>query len=122
MEKLKNITVIFLLAVGLLTSVAPAKTTSVLLQEGLYAEEIQGDLDAAIKIYEQVISESKEIQRAAAQATYRIGMCFLKKGEKSKAAERFRNLISKYPEHKTLMARAREQLKKLGPAFMGNIG
>ena len=121
MEKLKSITIIFLLAVGLLSSAAPAKTVSVLLQEGLYAEEIEGDLDAAIKIYEQVISESKETQRAAAQATYRIGMCFLKKGEKAKAAEQFRNLISKFPEQQPLVARAREQLEKLGPAFMGSI-
>ncbi len=121
MEKLKSITIIFLLSVGLLSSAAPAKTVSVLLQEGLYAEEIEGNLDAAIKIYEQVISESKETQRTAAQATYRIGMCFLKKGEKAKAAERFRNLISKFPEQQTLGTRAREQLEKLGPAFMGSI-
>ncbi|MHC4084126.1 MAG: tetratricopeptide repeat protein [Planctomycetota bacterium] len=121
MERSKSITIIFLLAVGLLTSVAPAKTTSVLLQEGLYAEEIEGDLDSAIKIYEQVISESKETQRAAAQATYRIGMCFLKKGDKAKAAEQFRNLISKYPEQETLGTRAREQLEKLGPAVLDDF-
>jgi hypothetical protein len=121
MERLKSITIIFLLAVGLLSSVAPAKTTSVLLQEGLYAEEIEGDLDAAIKIYEQVIAESEKVQRAAAQATYRIGICFLKKGEKAKAAEQFRNLISKYPEQQTLGTRAREQLEKLGPAILDDF-
>jgi len=38
-----------LLAVGLPASVAEAKPASVLLQEGLYAEEIEGDLDAASK-------------------------------------------------------------------------
>ena len=92
MEKLKNITIIFLLAVGLLSPVASAKTTSVLLQEGLYAEEIEGDLDGAIKIYEQVIAKGKEAQQAAAQATYRIGMCFLKKGNKAKAAEYFQQI------------------------------
>ncbi len=68
MERFKNITIIFLLAVGLLNSVAPpfcfanrssgAKPASVLLQEGLYAEQIDGDLDAAIKIYEQIIKDS----------------------------------------------------------------
>lgn len=115
MEKLKSITIIFLLAVGLLTSVAPAKTTSVLLQEGLYAEEIEGDLDAAIKIYEQVISESKKAQRTAAQATYRIGMCYLKKGEQAKAATQFSNLVSQFPEQKPIVDKARKQLSKLRP-------
>ena len=121
----RNITIIFLLAVGLLNSIAPpicfanrssgTKSASVLLQEGLYAEQVDGDLDAAIRIYEQVIAEAKETQRAAAQATYRIGMCYLKKGEKQKAAEQFRNLISKFPEHESLVINAGKQLAKLKP-------
>ncbi|MHC4655350.1 MAG: tetratricopeptide repeat protein [Planctomycetota bacterium] len=115
MERSKSITIIFLLAVGLLASVAPAKTTSVLLQEGLYAEEIEGDLDAAIKIYEQVIVEAKKAQRAAAQATYRIGMCFLKKGEKTKAAEYFQQIVSNYQSAKSLVERATQQLQKISP-------
>jgi len=115
MERLKSITIIFLLAVGLLTSAASAKPASVLLQEGLYAEEIEGDLDAAIKIYEQVIAEAKETQRAAAQATYRIGMCFLKKGEKDSAAEYFQKVVSNYRTQKILVKKADEQLKKVKP-------
>ena len=51
MEKLKSSTIFyFLLAALLVTSIAQGKSPSVLLQEGLYAEEIKGDLDAAIKI------------------------------------------------------------------------
>ncbi len=115
MERFKKTTIIFLLAVGFLTSAAPAKTVSVLLQEGLYAEEIQGDLDAAIKIYEQVISESKETQRAAAEATYRIGMCYLKKGRKDKAAEHFQNVILNFPIQKALVTKAEKQLDKIKP-------
>ncbi len=119
MERLKNITIIFLLAVGLPASAAPAKSASVLLQEGLYAEEIEGDLDAAIKIYEQVIVEAKETQRAAAQATYRIGMCYLKKGEKGKAAEYFQNIISNFHSQKALVAKAQRHLAKLKPPASG---
>ncbi len=115
MEKLKNITIIFLMAVGLLSSVAPAKTTSVLLQEGLYAEEITGDLDAAIKIYEQVIAGAKEAQQEAGQATYRIGMCYLKKGRKDKAAEHFQNIIINFPIQKALVTKAEKQLDKIKP-------
>ncbi|MHC4111671.1 MAG: tetratricopeptide repeat protein [Planctomycetota bacterium] len=121
MERLKSITIIFLLAVGLLSSVAPAKTASVLLQEGLYAEEIEGDLDGAIQIYKQVVSESKKTQRAAAQATYRIGMCYLKKGEKAKAAIQFSNLVSKFPGQKAFISRAQGHLAKLKPSA-GSFG
>ncbi|MDT8302570.1 MAG: hypothetical protein RQ760_13885, partial [Sedimentisphaerales bacterium] len=58
MEKWKNITIVFLLAVGILGTGALAKSAGTLLQEGLYAEEVDGDIDAAIKIYEQLIAES----------------------------------------------------------------
>lgn len=115
MERLKSITIIFLLAVGLLASPAPAKPAGVLLQEGLYAEEIEGNLNAAIKIYEQVIAEAKKVQRTAAHATYRIGMCYLKKGEKANAAIQFSNLVSKFPDQKALIAKAQRQLAKLRP-------
>ena len=89
-------------------------SASVLLQEGLYAEEIEGDLDGAIKIYEQVLAEAKDIEQAAAQATYRIGMCFLKKGDKAKAAEHFQSIVREYRNNEQLVARAKEQLNKLG--------
>lgn len=115
MERLKSITIIFLLAIGLLASAAPAKSASVLLQEGLYAEEIEGDLNAAIKIYEQVIAEAKKVQRTAAHATYRIGMCYLKKGQKDKAAEYFQNIISDFAGQKALVAKAEKQLDKIKP-------
>ncbi len=89
-------------------------SASVLLQEGLYAEEIEGDLDGAIKIYEQVLVEAKDTEQAAAQATYRIGMCFLKKGDKAKAAEHFQRIVREYRENEQLVARAKEQLNKVG--------
>ncbi len=104
-----------LLAVALFTSVAEAKPASVLLQEGLYAEEIEGNLDAAIKIYEQVVAEAKATEQTAAQAMYRIGMCYLKKGEKDKAAERFAEVLSRFPEQEDLVAKAQEQLEKIAP-------
>ena len=75
MGKSKNIAVIFLLFLGLLISVTQAKSSGVLLQEGLYAEEIEGDLDAAIKIYEQIITDSSAQRSHVAQAMYRQGTC-----------------------------------------------
>lgn len=100
-------------------------SASVLLQEGLYAEEIEGDLDGAIKIYEQVLAEAKDIEQAAAQATYRIGICFLKKGDKEKAAERFQSILREYRDNEHaagVVARAKEQLNKLGTAAEAPFG
>jgi tetratricopeptide (TPR) repeat protein len=106
-----------LLVVTLFASVAEAKPAGVLLQEGVYAEEIEGDLDAAIRIYEQAISEARTVERVAAQATYRIGMCYLKKGEEEQAAVYFQDVVSKFPQQKPLVAKAQDHLAKLKPVF-----
>jgi hypothetical protein len=55
-----------------------AKSTSELLQQGLYAEEVEGNIDAAIKAYGQVIQKVDAPRNHIAQALYRQGMCYLK--------------------------------------------
>ncbi len=99
---------------GRLKGPSAGESASALLQEGLYAEEIEGDLDAAIKIYQKVIADATELEQAAAQATYRIGMCHLKKGDKTEAAKYFNKLISEHPKQGTLVAKAQDQLAILG--------
>ena len=53
-------------------------TTSELLQQGLYAEEVEGNLDSAIKAYDQIIKNGSAPPNHVAQALYREGMCYLK--------------------------------------------
>ena len=80
MENFKNtIIIIMLLAFGLLTPIAQGKSPSLLLQEGLYAEEMEGDLAKAMAIYEQIIADTSASKDFRAQAMYRLGMCYLKK-------------------------------------------
>ena len=116
MKTLTTTMISLLLGVVTVTAPASAESASVLLQEGLYAEEIEGDLDAAIKIYEQVLAESQKARTTAALAMYRIGLCHLKKGQKAKAATHFQAITKEYQDNEQLVARAKEQLKKLGVA------
>ena len=113
MDKLKTVTIIFLLAVGLFTSTAQAKSASVMLQEGLYAEEIEGDLDAAIKVYEEIIAKPRVDKRVAAQAMYRLGMCYTKKQNGQKARETFEKLLRQYPKQKTIIEQVRPLLDEM---------
>ena len=87
---------------------------SELLEKGIYTEETVGDLDAAIEIYEQILAEAKAHASYVAQAQYRLGMCFLKKGNDSRAIKLFRALVEGFPEQTELVARARERLTALG--------
>ena len=98
------------------TTAASTKPASVLLQEGLYAEEIEGNLDEAIKIYLDVIKASQQMEQSAAQATYRIGLCYIKKGDTEKATQQFKELISKYPKQAAIVQEANKQIEKLMPS------
>ncbi len=91
------------------------KSPSLLLQEGIYAEETEGDLEKAIGLYEQVLEEYREVERFAARATYQLGMCHLKKGENDTAADYFQKVVDYYPKQKRLVKKAQTQLEKISP-------
>ena len=61
--------------------VAAAASPSELLEQGIYSEETKGDVDAALKLYQQVVTEAKAGQAVAAQAQYRLGVCYLQEEE-----------------------------------------
>lgn len=112
MKNQKNITTIILLAAALLTQSATAKTPAVLLQEALYAEETEGNLEKAIEIYEEVLDEASQIQRIASRATYQLGLCYLKKDQNDQAAKYFQQVITNFPNRTIIVKKAKKQLKK----------
>ncbi|HEV2962060.1 MAG TPA: tetratricopeptide repeat protein [Candidatus Angelobacter sp.] len=81
-----------------------------LLQKGIYTQETVGDLDAAIKIYRQIVNSASQSRTYAAQAQYRLAQCLLKKGDKAEAAKAFEKLVQDFSEEKELVAKAREQM------------
>jgi hypothetical protein len=95
-----------------------AESPSELLEKGIYNEETKGDVDLAITIYQALIAEAKSGQSLAAQAQFRLGQCFLKKGRGVDAVAAFEKLIRDFPNEKELVAKAREHLPTeiaLGP-------
>ncbi|MDD5458979.1 MAG: DUF3108 domain-containing protein [Phycisphaerae bacterium] len=96
------------------------KSANAMLQEGIYAEETEGDLDKAIGIYEQLVEDERVYERIAAQATLRLGMCYLKMGDKEQAAKYFKKAENNYPGQEQIVAQAKEQLAKL-PAVENSV-
>jgi len=86
------------------------------LHKGIYQEETVGDLDAAMKIYQEIVADEKANRPHAAQAKYRLGMCHVKKGEKEEAIATFEELIKEFPGQAKLLEQARGQLAALGHA------
>jgi tetratricopeptide (TPR) repeat protein len=98
----------------MLGTVTFAKSSSTLLQEGLYAEEVDGDIDAAIRIYEQIIKDSSAQRSHIAQALYRQGMCYLKKQNEQQAKIVFSKLVEDYSDQTRVVNRAKPLLEELG--------
>jgi len=106
--------IVLMVFVALLSAAAAeGKQPGVLLQEGLYAEEIDGDLDKAIGIYQQVVKTPEATEAQRAQALYRMGMCHLKKQDELKAKSAFQTLINTYPQQTKVIEKIRPLLAKL---------
>jgi Tol biopolymer transport system component len=83
-----------------------------LYQSGLYQEEIEGDLEAAIKIYETIISSYVDNRPVAAKTYLHIGLCYEKLGL-NEAQKAYRNVVENYPEQTAEVALARKNLNRL---------
>lgn len=92
MKTLKIIMLGLLLAVLATTGdTASGATTSELLQQGLYAEEVEGNIDSAIKAYDQIIKNGSAPPNHVAQALYREGMCYLKLKDEASTGRPWKN-------------------------------
>src|SRR5262245_9293718 len=93
-----------------IASPAPAQTAAELLQKGVYTQDTIGDLDAALRIYRQVVATPSAQRAPAAQAQVRIVQCLLEKGGAKSAAREFDKLTRDFAEFKELIAAARARL------------
>ena len=92
------------------SDVTTPSTLTILLEKGIYQEQTVGDLDAAINIYQQVVKQNTADHKQAAQAQYRLILCYLKKDDQTKARAALDNLIKTYPDQQQLITNARKQL------------
>jgi Carbohydrate family 9 binding domain-like/Concanavalin A-like lectin/glucanases superfamily/Tetratricopeptide repeat len=100
----------------LLAAMAPAAraaSAGELLQQGLYAEEVDGNINAAIKIYGQIIASSSAAPNQVAQALYRQGMCYVKLKDDASARTALEKLVNDYPSQTDLVEKARPVLDDL---------
>src|SRR6266478_5106757 len=89
------------LAVTLATRGADALTQS--LQRGLFEEEANHNLDAAIKAYESVISQSEEQRKVVATALFRLGECYRKLGKTNDANAQYQRILRDFSEQEQLV-------------------
>jgi Tol biopolymer transport system component len=83
-----------------------------LYQAGLYAEEVDGDLQKAIEIYTQVIEKFGDKKEIAADAQLHIGLCYEKLG-RTEAIKAYEQVLKNYGGQAKQVAAARDRLAAL---------
>jgi hypothetical protein len=115
MRKIAWVSVALLLSMTA-AAMAAGKSAAVQLREGLYAEEVEGNLDSAIKIYQQVIDDKAAPKDQIAQALYRQGMCYMKKKSETEAKADFARIVAEHSDQTDLVAKVKPLLDELGNA------
>ena len=106
--------IIYLLAAATITcGSAYALTSGECLQQALYAEQIEGDLPAAIANYQTIIDDAVAPEEHAAQALYRQGLCYMQLKQDEKAAIALSRLVSDYAGQSNLVEKARPILDSI---------
>jgi len=99
-------------AVVILSSAYIQQSAEQLYQSGLYKEEVEGELEKAIEIYERILKQFPENREIAAKAQLHIGLCYEKLGLKE-AQKAYQKVVDDFPEQREAVKVAKEKLSTL---------
>jgi len=107
---------VFALILFLVSPAYVQQSAEQLYQSGLYKEEVEGELEKAVAIYERILKDFSGNEATAAKALYHIGLCYEKLG-KQEAQKAYQRLLDEYPGQKQVVALAKERLARLTEAI-----
>jgi hypothetical protein len=113
MRSIKRGTGIILSMLMLTGAQIQAQTTGELLQQGLYAEEIEGNLPEAIVSYEKIVNDASASPKHKAQALYHQGICFIRLDDVASAQTALSRLVNDYADQTALIEKAKPLLDKI---------
>ncbi len=97
-------------------TVARAQTNDLtaLLQQGLFEEQANRNLDAAIANYQMLAAQFEKDRQLAATAVFRLGECYRAEGKTNEAAAQYQRILSDFPDQTTLVTLSRQDLAGMG--------
>ena len=81
------------------------------LQRGLFEEEANHNLDAAIKEYQALVTQADEQRKVIATALFRLGECYRKLGRTNEATAFYQRIMRDFAEQEQLARLAGDLLK-----------
>ena len=86
------------------------------LQKGLFEEEANHNLEAAIQAYQGIAVQFDRDRKLAATAIFRLGECYRKQGLTNQAAAQYERIVREFSEQAALATLSRAQLAGAAPA------
>ena len=94
-----------------------------LLRDGLFEEEANRNLTAAIDAYEKVVALMDEQRELAATAIFRLGECYRKQGDNERAAAQYRRILDEFADQPNLAVLSHQNLNAIaGNPATGSYG
>ena len=84
------------------------------LQQGLFEEEANRNLPAAISAYEAVSRQFDKNRALAATAVFRLGECYRKQGQTNEAAAHYERVLRDFADQQQLVTLSRQNLAGMG--------
>jgi Tol biopolymer transport system component len=101
--------IVFILILAFASSASLQQSAEQLYQSGIYKEEVEGQLEKAIEIYQTIVKQFPGNREIAAKAQLHIGLCYEKLGLKE-AQNAFQKVVENYPEQAGAVKTAKEKL------------
>src|SRR5262249_40871903 len=102
--------------------VAATNDTTGLLQRGLFEEEANHNLEAAIQAYQSAIAQFDQDRKVAATAVFRLGECYRRQGNTNSATTQYERVLREFSDQAPLVALSRDSLSAFGAAVPSSAG
>jgi len=109
---MKTLLLFFALLVALTVNAADDFVGAV--QKGLFEEEANHNLEAAIQAYQMVLATHDEQRKLAATALFRLGECYRKLGRTNDAVAQYQRLLRDFSDQGALARLSEQNLTALG--------
>jgi lipopolysaccharide biosynthesis regulator YciM len=91
------------------TAVAGAATNDpkATLERGLFEEEANHNLPAAIQAYQSVVNQFDQDRKLAATAVFRLGECYRRQGKTNEASAQYERVLREFADQAPLLELSR---------------
>ncbi len=93
---------------------AAGTNLTALLQQGLFEEQANRNLDAAIEDYVALAKQFDKDRQLAATAVFRLGECYRAQGKTNEAAAHYQRILRDFADQTTLASLSRQNLAGMG--------